>query len=270
VTNAIEYCNDKVAADGSPGYYAVLFQPSQARSALVALRALERELSEVVELCSDAHVAQHKLQFWQQQLNTSETSSPHPVTRALNQFAPQALGSHERNRLLSAVQDRISRAQIQSEEELDQMCAETAGIIAAACSTVSGDDPRGAVEVAIAAERHRLLSMPSRVGLPTHANVALTTLSACAVTPQQVDRPQSEGDSDPALRQLRGALLTRALSVTQLAAEKLGSRRGYTATCLRLTRCSLNASRHADYANTGRLKHVVPLKLLWHAWRTRP
>ena len=62
--SALDYCSDKAAAaQGTPGYYAVLFYPPPVRAALIALRALERELADIAELCTDHTVAQHKLGY---------------------------------------------------------------------------------------------------------------------------------------------------------------------------------------------------------------
>jgi phytoene/squalene synthetase len=262
----IEYCNDKVAAQGTPGYYTVLFHPPPVRAALVALRALEHELREVVESCTDREVALNKLNYWQQELHAGNASTPHPVTRALRQYARDALDDGARARLLAATAQRISRVQIHDDAEVEQISAASAGTIALACAKVSADSAAGVVDAAIAAERLRLLIMPRRAGLPTHSGIALSTLTACSITPQQVDA----GGSDPALHRLRASLLDQVFAATQHADMLIGQRSGYTATCLRMTRCLLAASQRNSYVQTGRLARVAPLRLLWHAWRARP
>ena len=108
---AIDYCIEKSAAQGTPGYYSVLFQPPPIRAALISLRALERELNDVVELCTDRDVARRKLDYWQQELQSADTASPHPVTVALHRYADGALNDDDRARLLSGIAQRIMIAQ---------------------------------------------------------------------------------------------------------------------------------------------------------------
>lgn len=264
--DALEYCNNKVATPGSPGYYAVLFHPPAVRAALLALRTLERELSDIVELCTDRDVAQHKLRYWQQELHTGNDSAPHPVTRALRKHAAGALGDEARAKLLSGIAQRLSRPQIRDDVELDRISTATAGTIALACARISKDGVAGVEELAIATERLRLLSMPMRAGLPAHSGIALTTLAACSVTPQQVD----SASSDPALLRLRASLLNQVFAATQHADMLIEPKTGYAATCLRLTRCLLAANLRDSYVNTGQLARVAPLRLLWHAWRAKP
>ena len=262
---AIDYCADKVATQGTPGYYVVLFQPPPVRAALLALRALERELSDVAELCSDRAVAQRKLSYWQQELRGSNTSTPHPVTRALQQYANGVLDDDARARLVTATAQRIECTQVRNDSEFDQLSMASAGTIARACAQVAGEARSGVSETAIAAERLRLLSMPQRAGLPAHSGIALTTLTASATTPAQVDR----GGADPGLIRLRAALLDELGAAARHADQVLEQRRGYTATCLRITRCLIGAQRRNDYARSGELARVAPLTLLWHAWRAR-
>lgn len=211
--DAIDYCADKVATQGTPGYYVVLFQPPSVRAALIALRALERELSDVAELCTDQAVAQRKLSYWQQELHSNNSLVSHPVTRALQQFANGVLDDDARSRLIAATAQRIGRAQIRDDSELDQLSTASAGTIAHACAQITGEARAGVTETAIAAERLRLLSMPQRAGLPAHSGIALSTLTACAVTPQQVDR----GGIAAGLVPLRQSLLEHLGAATQQA-----------------------------------------------------
>ena len=264
--DAIDYCANKVATQGTPGYYVVLFQPPPVRAALVALRALERELSDVAELCTDQAVAQRKLNYWQQELHSNSTLASHPVTRALHQFASGVLDDDARARLIAATAQRIGRAQVRDDSEFDQLSTASAGTIAHACAQITGEARTGVTEAAIAAERLRLLSMPQRAGLPAHSGIALSTLTACAVTPQQVDR----GGIAEGLAPLRQSLLDHLAEATQKADQLLEQRRGYVATSLRITRLLLAANRLNNYAHSGELARVAPLSLLWHAWRTRP
>ena len=271
-----QYCHDKVAMPGTPGYYAVLFQPPPVRNALVALRALQCELDDVVERCSDRDIALRKLDYWRKELLSDNSAQPHPVSqalresdRALRESDRALLDSDARAGLLEATVQRICQPQFQTEDEIDELSAASAGVIAQACAHLASrepgqqDNPAAAVKMAIAAERLRLLSLPRRAGLPAHSSIALSTLTACALTPTLVDR----GGDDQALVPLRQSLLDRLRDSLDEADRLIESPKGYLATCSRLTRCLVASNQRNGYVFSGRLCRVAPLKLLWHAWR---
>ncbi|MFT5447385.1 MAG: phytoene synthase [Gammaproteobacteria bacterium] len=264
-----QYCNDKAAMPGTPGYYAVLFQPPPVRNALVALRALQCELDDVVEQCSDRDVALRKLDYWQKELLNDNSAQPHPVSLALRESGGALLNRDARAGLLAATVQRISQPQFHTEDEIDELSAASAGVIAQACARLANressqqENPAAAVKMAVASERLRLLSLPRRAGLPAHSSIALSTLTACALTPTLVDR----GGDDQTLVALRQSLLDRLSNSLAEADRLIESRQGHLATCWRLTRCLVAANQRNGYVRSGRLCRVAPLKLLWHAWR---
>lgn len=264
-----QYCNDKVAMPGTPGYYAVLFQPPPIRNALVALRALQCELDDVVEQCSDRDVALRKLDYWRKELLSDSSAQPHPVAQALRGSGGAQLDDDARAGLLEATVQRICQPQFHTEDEIDALSAASAGVIAQSCARLANheptqqENPTAAIKMAVAAERLRLLSLPRRAGLPAHSSIALSTLTACALTPALVDR----GGEDPALFALRQSILARLCQSLDEADRLIESPKGYLATCARLTRCLVTANQRNDYVHSGRLCRVAPLKLLWHAWR---
>ena len=56
-----DYCQEKAAASGSSFYYSFLFLPAHRRRAITALYAFCREVDDVVDECSDPHLAATKL-----------------------------------------------------------------------------------------------------------------------------------------------------------------------------------------------------------------
>jgi len=265
------YCRDKAAPEGSPGYYTVLFQPPAARAALLALLALERELQELVEDCSEPSVAEHKLGFWRQQLaGLAAGGASHPVARALADSAGQALDASLGEALLGGVRRRITTAQFRDAAELDESCARTAGLIGEAMARVvaPGDTQaaRALERAAVAAERVRLLRLPRRAGLPPHTGIPLDALGGAGATPQQVDR----GGSDPALAALRGELLGQARAALADARRALPVSRGLAATRLQMAEATLRALARSGYVEHGTARPPLPLALLWRAWRCRP
>lgn len=79
-----EYCQQKAAASGSSFYYSFLFLPQEKRKAITALYAFCREVDDVVDDCTDDHVARTKLVWWRKEVQAMLQQSPsHPVTTAL-------------------------------------------------------------------------------------------------------------------------------------------------------------------------------------------
>lgn len=79
-----EYCQQKAAASGSSFYYSFLFLPQEKRKAITALYAFCREVDDVVDDCSDDHVARTKLVWWRKEVQSMLQQKPsHPVTTAL-------------------------------------------------------------------------------------------------------------------------------------------------------------------------------------------
>ncbi len=93
-----EYCQQKAAASGSSFYYSFLFLPAERRRAITAVYAFCREVDDVVDETSDAGVAQAKLAWWRDELETLFRGQPnHPVTRALQPFLGPPYGiTHQR------------------------------------------------------------------------------------------------------------------------------------------------------------------------------
>jgi phytoene synthase len=79
-----QYCQDKAAASGSSFYYSFLFLPKEKRRAITALYAFCREVDDVVDECSDEHVARTTLNWWRGQVAKIYGGKPqHPVAIAL-------------------------------------------------------------------------------------------------------------------------------------------------------------------------------------------
>jgi len=83
-----EYCENKVRQSGSSFYYSFLFLSPERKTAIMALYAFCREVDDIVDECSDAHIAQNKLNWWKQEIYTtfnpdSGQKPNHPVCLAL-------------------------------------------------------------------------------------------------------------------------------------------------------------------------------------------
>jgi phytoene synthase len=79
-----QYCQDKAAASGSSFYASFRFLPQDKRRAITALYAFCREVDDVVDECTDAHVARTTLNWWRTEVAAIYAGKPqHPVAQAL-------------------------------------------------------------------------------------------------------------------------------------------------------------------------------------------
>jgi phytoene synthase len=79
-----QYCQEKTAKSGSSFYYSFIFLPNQKREAITALYAFCREMDDVVDECTNPHVAQTKLNWWRSEVESLYQNKPqHPISKAL-------------------------------------------------------------------------------------------------------------------------------------------------------------------------------------------
>ena len=98
------------------------FLSSVQRHALIALYALQQELNDVVEDCSDANVALTTLRWWEQQLDklyNSDSVPEHPLLQALKPFITRySLPLAEILALPDALRTQLTQARFQNMEQL--------------------------------------------------------------------------------------------------------------------------------------------------------
>lgn len=81
----IQYCYEKIAAQGSPVYYSIKKVRSEKRDALVIVEAFYQELEDVLLKSSDPNVAHNQLNWWRTEvIKIPQGLACHPVTRAMN------------------------------------------------------------------------------------------------------------------------------------------------------------------------------------------
>lgn len=79
-----QYCQEKTAKSGSSFYYSFIFLSQQKREAITALYAFCREVDDIVDECTDLHVAQTKLNWWRSEIESLYQNKPqHPISKAL-------------------------------------------------------------------------------------------------------------------------------------------------------------------------------------------
>jgi phytoene synthase len=266
-TDPGSYCRTKAAPEGSDPYYALLFVEPDARAGVLALMALQRELCEAVEDCSDFAVSRRKLQYWSEELSAPRPR--HPVAVALRHGGGHALiGAGERVALVQAALARIEMTQVPDETALHQECLAGAGRALALASTACGDvddaAAASAAAVGAAVEQARLLRLPRRAGAPPHTSVPRSLLGRFDVRPQELDTAATAAGACA----LRAALLQAARERLQhaLAARPTPPR---LARCLgRLALARVDAMAAAGFVEDGRSAGITPLRKLWIAWRS--
>ena len=80
-----QYCANKVAKPGSSFWFSLMTLPDEKRRALIALRALCRELAELAQINSEKDVTLKKLEWWQAEIQRMQAGkAQHPATLALS------------------------------------------------------------------------------------------------------------------------------------------------------------------------------------------
>lgn len=85
------YCQNLIAKAGAPVYYSALNLNESQKQAIFAVRALAKEVGDIVFECEDSTVAYAKYAWWQGEIQQLASTTPtHPVTKelqlAINKF----------------------------------------------------------------------------------------------------------------------------------------------------------------------------------------
>jgi len=271
----LEYCRQKVAAEGSNLYYLLLFQAPENHPGLLALYSLEAELLEALEECSELQVAQHKLSFWVEELQRMLTDTPrHPVSQALRiRSNDQRILSKELcSRLLQGFTQRLQESTLDTREQLQQQCRDTAGVLGLAVSQwLDPDNPESATALhclATAIEVQRRLRFRVVAGQPLHTTVPSEELARFSLVNEQFVL----GADDPQLLPLKLHLLESSRQSIHDAQRMIQPGPG-AGLALGLARIALGEnSRSKSWLKSGLttqgLPSISPLRKFWIAWRS--
>ncbi len=126
-----EYCQEKTQQSSSSFYYSFLFLNDTQRQAMTALYAYCREVDDVVDNCSDHHVASNKLNWWREEIHSVFHGIPnHPVSIALKSAINNyPLKEKYFQELISGMEMDLHAAQYSSFNELSLYCYRAASVV---------------------------------------------------------------------------------------------------------------------------------------------
>jgi len=135
-----EYCQEKAAKSGSSFYYSFLFLPPEQRKAITALYAFCREVDDIVDECSEEHIARIKLQWWRDSMRETFNGIPqHPVQKALqpaiNNFN---LPLEYFLELIDGMEMDLDRNRYETFEQLSLYCYRVAGVVGLLAAKIFG------------------------------------------------------------------------------------------------------------------------------------
>lgn len=267
----LHYCREKTGGAGSALHYSLLFQAPATRVVLTALHALQRELDDIADECTDTGVARTKLGWWHDELGRAfADQARHPVTLLLT----PALREHQLPRAWfdEFLQTALARLPPLRYTRLDDVLEHTlhgGGAIAALAALVLNGNPVTARTLGAALERAELLCDLGRYARADRLPVALEELARFNVATADILR----GKGSEAFRSFMASEATRAeaaLRDTLRALDPAGRRALLPLriqACIALAR--LAAARQGGYAVLRQRPTLTPLRMLWIAWRTR-
>jgi phytoene synthase len=135
-----QYCQEKAAASGSSFYYAFLFLPPERRRAITALYAFCREVDDVVDETSDAHIAATKLAWWRGEVASMAAGDPHhPVTKALSVFQEQfSITADRLNEIIDGMEMDLTQTRYLDWPALERYCYRVASVVGLMAASIFG------------------------------------------------------------------------------------------------------------------------------------
>lgn len=134
------YCQEKAAKSGSSFYYSFrLLEPAR-RDAITALYAFCREVDDVVDECSDPHVARAKLAWWRGEIEALFAGAPnHPVTRALQSAIQRHdLPQEQFLEIIDGMEMDVNINRYATFKELSLYCYRVAGVVGLLSAQIFG------------------------------------------------------------------------------------------------------------------------------------
>ena len=197
----LEYCRQKAAESKSSFLAGFRFLPQPKRDAMTVLYAFCRELDDVVDDCSDRHVAQTTLNWWRGELAKvfGGEMPEHPVCRALKTVAADfGLPQEELEDIINGMQMDLEQARYGRFEDLKLYCYRVAGVVGRLIARILGfrrpETLQYAETLGLALQLTNIIrdvgedARNGRIYLPTEElqrfNVPAQVLMQCTPTPE--------------------------------------------------------------------------------------
>lgn len=267
------YCEQKAAASGSSFYYSFRFLPRSQRQAITAFYAFCREVDDIVDECSDAHIAQQKLDWWRQEIRQLYAGTPnHPVSQAL---APALLAYHlpetALQDIIQGMEMDLTHARYTSFTELKQYCHLVAGVVGEVSARIFGythpDTLRYAALLGLAFQLTNIIrdvgedARRNRIYLPTEElakfNVPAQDLLKSKTSPQFIELMEFQ-------YQRAQATYQQAFD-TLPPCDKKSQKTGLVMAAI--YRSLLDEIRKERFPVLTHRTRLTPLRKLWLAWR---
>jgi phytoene synthase len=145
-----QYCQQKTAASGSSFYYSFMFLSKQRRDAITALYAFCREVDDIVDECTEYHIAQVKLDWWRSEIENLYKHKPiHPVTKALLPHIQTFNLSEEHfNEIIDGMQMDLNFNRYEDFKQLQLYCYRAASVVGYLSAQIFGFTQRNTLKYA--------------------------------------------------------------------------------------------------------------------------
>ncbi len=268
-----QYCQEKAAASGSSEYYSFLFLPQERRRAITALYAFRREVTDVVDECSDAAVARMKLAWWRNELAAAFHGTPqHPVARALAEVAPRYNLSEERlNEIIDGMEMDLQYNRYPDFDTLTLNCRRAAGAVGLLSAEIFGYQDARTLEYAVdLGTAFRLTDIIRDAGEDARRNriyLPLDEIAHHGVTEADI----LQARHTDGFRKLMEFQIERVLGCYRAALDKLpaADRRAQHAGIVMadIYQATLDEIRRDDCRVLTQRISLTPLRKLWIAWK---
>lgn len=269
-----EYCQDKAAKSGSSFYYSFLFLPFEQRRAITALYAFCREVDDIVDECSDAQIAQIKLQWWRDSMKKTVEGEPqHPIQHAL----VKPIGDYDLPLslfldIIDGMEMDLKQQRYENFEQLRGYCYRAASAVGLLAARIFGFHDQGVLDYAdklgMAFQLTNILRDVSEDAQRQRIYIPLDELKEFGVSEQDLKGKVTT----KAMQQLFEHQYQRAENYYQQAFDALPKQDRYAQRCgvimAAIYHQVLTNIKNNDYRVMEQRISLSPIKKLWLAWRT--